>query len=100
MFAHRRRPVRLSFTLLHLHRPLMSPVARSAAASAEPPDAVDDDTGDSPDGSDDNLDGSEEKLRSGIQSIEVGFRLLDVLTHEPRAMMLRDLAKRADMSPA
>jgi DNA-binding IclR family transcriptional regulator len=78
----------------------MSPVARSAAASAEPPDAVDDDTGDSPDGSDGNLDGSEEKLRSGIQSIEVGFRLLDVLTHEPRAMMLRDLAKRADMSPA
>ncbi|SDQ82561.1 IclR family transcriptional regulator [Paraburkholderia tuberum] len=42
----------------------------------------------------------EEKLRSGIQSIEVGFRLLDVLTHEPRAMMLRDLAQRAGMSPA
>ena len=31
-----------------------------------------------------------EKVRSGIQSIEVGFRLLDVLTSEPRAMMLRD----------
>jgi DNA-binding IclR family transcriptional regulator len=30
----------------------------------------------------------------------VGFRLLDVLTHEPRAMMLRDLAQRAGMSPA
>ena len=29
-----------------------------------------------------------------------GFRLLDVLTHEPRAMMLRDLAQRAGMSPA
>ncbi|WP_413212941.1 IclR family transcriptional regulator [Paraburkholderia kururiensis] len=42
----------------------------------------------------------EEKLRSGIQSIEVGFRLLDVLTREPRAMMLRDLAQRAGMSPA
>ncbi len=42
----------------------------------------------------------EEKLRSGIQSIEVGFRLLEVLTHEPRAMMLRDLAQRAGMSPA
>jgi len=42
----------------------------------------------------------EEKARSGIQSIEVGFRLLDVLTHEPRAMMLRDLAQRAGMSPA
>ncbi|PQV45777.1 IclR family transcriptional regulator [Paraburkholderia sp. BL21I4N1] len=45
-------------------------------------------------------DSGEEKLRSGIQSIEVGFRLLDVLTHEPRAMMLRDLAQRAGMSPA
>ncbi|CAL8475448.1 IclR family transcriptional regulator [Caballeronia sp. EK] len=51
----------------------------------------------------DNLDASdaaEEKTRSGIQSIEVGFRLLDVLTNEPRAMMLRDLAQRAGMSPA
>lgn len=48
---------------------------------------------------DDATDG-EEKVRSGIQSIEVGFRLLDVLTNEPRAMMLRDLAKRAQMSPA
>ena len=43
---------------------------------------------------------SEEKVRSGIQSIEVGFRLLEVLTREPRAMMLRDLAKCAEMSPA
>ncbi len=42
----------------------------------------------------------EEKTRAGIQSIEVGFRLLEVLTNEPRAMMLRDLAKRAQMSPA
>jgi len=42
----------------------------------------------------------EEKARAGIQSIEVGFRLLEVLTHEPRAMMLRDLAGRAGMSPA
>ncbi|MDR5736880.1 MULTISPECIES: IclR family transcriptional regulator [unclassified Caballeronia] len=49
---------------------------------------------------DDDIDASEEKARSGIQSIEVGFRLLDVLTHEPRAMMLRDLAHRAGMSPA
>ncbi|MDR5741725.1 IclR family transcriptional regulator [Caballeronia sp. LZ029] len=51
----------------------------------------------------DNLDATdtaEEKTRSGIQSIEVGFRLLDVLTNEPRAMMLRDLAQRAGMSPA
>ena len=43
---------------------------------------------------------AEEKTRAGIQSIEVGFRLLDVLTREPRAMMLRDLAKHAQMSPA
>jgi DNA-binding IclR family transcriptional regulator len=49
---------------------------------------------------DDTADAGEEKLRSGIQSIEVGFRLLDVLTREPRAMMLRDLAQRAGMSPA
>ncbi|WP_186120792.1 IclR family transcriptional regulator [Burkholderia gladioli] len=45
-------------------------------------------------------DNAEEKVRSGIQSIEVGFRLLEVLTAEPRAMMLRDLAQRAQMSPA
>ncbi|TDV18514.1 IclR family transcriptional regulator [Paraburkholderia caballeronis] len=51
-------------------------------------------------GAPDAVDGGEEKLRSGIQSIEVGFRLLDVLTNEPRAMMLRDLAQRAGMSPA
>ncbi|SAL26104.1 IclR family transcriptional regulator [Caballeronia peredens] len=48
----------------------------------------------------DSADAAEEKTRSGIQSIEVGFRLLDVLTNEPRAMMLRDLAQRAGMSPA
>lgn len=45
-------------------------------------------------------DKAQEKARAGIQSIEVGFRLLDVLTREPRAMMLRDLAKLAGMSPA
>jgi DNA-binding IclR family transcriptional regulator len=56
---------------------------------------------DSPDLAEDELpEGGEEKLRSGIQSIEVGFRLLEVLTHEPRAMMLRDLAQQAGMSPA
>ncbi|WP_094778564.1 IclR family transcriptional regulator [Paraburkholderia ribeironis] len=57
---------------------------------------------DAPDADDNNdsLEAGDEKLRSGIQSIEVGFRLLDVLTHEPRAMMLRDLAQRAGMSPA
>ncbi|WP_050868130.1 IclR family transcriptional regulator [Burkholderia pseudomallei] len=62
--------------------------------SASPPsDAPDDDLAD-------DHDTGEEKVRSGIQSIEVGFRLLDVLTGEPRAMMLRDLAQRAAMSPA
>ncbi|SDF79298.1 IclR family transcriptional regulator [Paraburkholderia phenazinium] len=62
----------------------------AATDPAEPLDAAEDDT----------ADAGEEKLRSGIQSIEVGFRLLEVLTHEPRAMMLRDLAQRAGMSPA
>ena len=62
----------------------------SDAEPADPLDSADDDA----------AEGGEEKLRSGIQSIEVGFRLLDVLTHEPRAMMLRDLAQRAGMSPA
>ncbi|WP_090863601.1 IclR family transcriptional regulator [Paraburkholderia diazotrophica] len=76
----------------------MSPTARSTsirqdAESAEPLDSVDDDAVD-------QREAGEEKLRSGIQSIEVGFRLLEVLTHEPRAMMLRDLAQRAGMSPA
>jgi DNA-binding IclR family transcriptional regulator len=55
------------------------------------------------DTTDDTLDiedKAEEKTRAGIQSIEVGFRLIDVLTREPRAMMLRDLAKLAGMSPA
>jgi DNA-binding IclR family transcriptional regulator len=73
----------------------MPALARSGAipADAEPADPLD-----STD--DDATLAGEEKLRSGIQSIEVGFRLLDVLTHEPRAMMLRDLAHRAGMSPA
>ncbi|MBN3789916.1 IclR family transcriptional regulator [Burkholderia sp. Ac-20353] len=55
---------------------------------------------DTADTADDAAGDGGEKLRSGIQSIEVGFRLLDVLTSEPRAMMLRDLAQRAGMSPA
>ena len=77
----------------------MPSLARSDAEPADPPDASDDDTADTADIAD-TADTGEEKLRSGIQSIEVGFRLLEVLTHEPRAMMLRDLAQRADMSPA
>ena len=73
----------------------MPALARSGAipADAEPADPLDS-------ADDDAALAGEEKLRSGIQSIEVGFRLLDVLTHEPRAMMLRDLAHRAGMSPA
>lgn len=38
--------------------------------------------------------------RQGIQSIEVGFRLLDVLTKTNRPMMLRDIAKGAGMPAA
>jgi DNA-binding IclR family transcriptional regulator len=81
----------------------MPPTARSGAIRtdadsadcAEPLDLPEPD-----DEGSESVDGNEEKLRSGIQSIEVGFKLLDVLTREPRAMMLRDLAQRAGMSPA
>ncbi|WJF90079.1 IclR family transcriptional regulator [Paraburkholderia bonniea] len=66
--------------------------SRSNTTTAEP--ATGETHSDEPD------DTGSAKLRSGIQSIEVGFRLLEVLTHEPRAMMLRDLAQRAQMSPA
>jgi DNA-binding IclR family transcriptional regulator len=38
--------------------------------------------------------------RQGIQSIEVGFRLLDVLAGTNRPMMLRDIAKGAGMPAA
>lgn len=38
--------------------------------------------------------------RQGIQSIEVGFSLLNVLARTNRPMMLRDIAKGASMSPA
>ncbi len=41
-----------------------------------------------------------EKSRQGIQSIEVGVRLLQVLVAEGRAMMLRDLALAAGMPAA
>ncbi|RAS20504.1 IclR family transcriptional regulator [Paraburkholderia bryophila] len=82
----------------------MPPTARSGAirndqGTTEPLDAASELT-DIDEESGETGDGGEEKLRSGIQSIEVGFRLLDVLTHETRAMMLRDLAQRAGMSPA
>lgn len=86
----------------------MPPSARStprnAAAPADPDPAAADDLADidAHENADahDAAEVGEEKLRSGIQSIEVGFRLLDVLASEPRAMMLRDLARRAGMSPA
>lgn len=38
--------------------------------------------------------------RSGIQSVEVGFALLRVLAQSGQALMLRDLAANAGMSPA
>lgn len=59
--------------------------------------AVDDD-----DSRDDlaNDDARDDARRAGIQSIEVGFRLLQALAAAPRAMMLRDLAAAAGMSPA
>jgi DNA-binding IclR family transcriptional regulator len=73
---------------------------RRANADSAPADPLDTDIAEDDSDGGDGVEGGEEKLRSGIQSIEVGFRLLDVLTREPRAMMLRDLAQRAGMSPA
>ncbi|QDL39268.1 IclR family transcriptional regulator [Rhodoferax sediminis] len=40
------------------------------------------------------------KERAGIQSVEVGFALLDVLAQAARPLMLRDLAAAAGMSAA
>lgn len=42
----------------------------------------------------------EDKERAGIQSVEVGFALLDVLAQAPGPLMLRDLAGSAGMSAA
>ena len=41
-----------------------------------------------------------ESQRAGIQSVEVGFSLLDVLANAGRALLLRDLAATAGMSAA
>ena len=41
-----------------------------------------------------------EKHRQGIQSIEVGSRILRALAANGRSMMLRDLAKAAGMPAA
>jgi len=38
--------------------------------------------------------------RAGIQSLEVGFALLEVLSSSPGPLMLRDLAAKAGMSAA
>ena len=40
------------------------------------------------------------KEQRGIQSIDVGGRLLQALTRSDGAMMLKDLAEAADMPPA
>ncbi|HZY15532.1 MAG TPA: helix-turn-helix domain-containing protein, partial [Ramlibacter sp.] len=40
------------------------------------------------------------KERAGIQSVEVGFGLLQVLAEAAGPLMLRDLARAADMSAA
>ena len=41
-----------------------------------------------------------DRERAGIQSVEVGFALLDVLARAAAPLMLRDLAAAADMSAA
>ena len=54
------------------------PAAKSSASKASAPrDTSDQDT---------------EHLRAGIQSVEVGFELLNALSQAPGALMLRDLA--------
>ncbi|WP_375542459.1 IclR family transcriptional regulator [Paraburkholderia sp. CNPSo 3272] len=85
------------------HNASMPPTVRSASPRTSAPDATSaEDLADTLETAEaaEGAEPGEEKLRSGIQSIEVGFRLLEVLTSEPRAMMLRDLAQRAGMSPA
>lgn len=47
-----------------------------------------------------DVDGPEEKARAGIQSVEVGFALLDVMAQARGPLMLRDLASAAQMSAA
>ena len=44
--------------------------------------------------------GPEDKERAGIQSVEVGFALLEVLARSSGPLMLRDLAAQAGMSAA
>jgi DNA-binding IclR family transcriptional regulator len=47
-----------------------------------------------------NRNSTRGKERAGIQSVEVGFTLLDVLARAPGPLMLRDLAAAAGMSAA
>ena len=47
-----------------------------------------------------SIDTGPEPQRAGIQSVEVGFSLLDVLSDAGSALMLRDLATQAGMSAA
>lgn len=62
------------------------PSAKSSASKAPAPrETADQDT---------------EHLRAGIQSVEVGFELLNALSQAPGALMLRDLAAAAGMSAA
>lgn len=63
--------------------------AETPRTAARPESARADDTG--PDSVD---------ARAGIQSVEVGFELLQVLAEAPGALMLRDLAAAAGMSAA
>lgn len=48
----------------------------------------------------DTTEADTDHLRAGIQSVEVGFELLNALSQAPGALMLRDLAAAAGMSAA
>ncbi len=70
-----RQPSNPFVTLLHM------PVAKRPVADTDPSEDA-------------------EPLRAGIQSVEVGFELLEALSQAPGALMLRDLAAAAGMSAA
>lgn len=53
-----------------------------------------------PDSENAEANAGEERASRGIQSVEVGGRLLLALVHFGRRMPLKDLAREADMSPA
>ena len=62
-----------------------------AARAVDLADALANDAGDA---------GAPDRERAGIQSVEVGFALLEVLARAAGPLMLRDLAAAADMSAA